>query len=158
MIRSSFLKVIYFTYYKAMTKSIPLVLAIILLSNVLYSQKMPPLFCMSTSNYSLCTDVYILLPDEFEGQLLTGQFCRIAGNLEKAAMTVEEMNEFMEKEDKSLIKYFGDAFLVLKKDKKYFLAEVIRNEDDSFEPVKFVPIDKTLVNFSTFLNIIIPRK
>lgn len=141
-----------------MKKLILFVIATMLYSCVLFSQKMPPLFCMSTNNKLLSADVYILLPDEFEGQLLTGQFCRIAGNLENAAMTYEEMNEFMKNEDKSLIKYFGDAYLVFKKDRKYILAEITRNEDDSFEPIKPVAIDKLILGFPTFINIIIPRR
>lgn len=112
--------------------------------------------CLNCNEDNFIADVFVLLPDDLQGQLISGQFYKIADGKVKPEMTMEEIQLFLESNGRKYIKLCGESYFLLFKDRKYFLVEVIRNLDE-IEELKIMSIYTVIDTKTPFLNIVIPR-
>ena len=117
-------------------------------------------FCISNDVSGLNADVYVILPDDISGQLISGQFARVAEQFEcpKVGMTSDEITAFIHSDGFNFLKDGGDVYLVLESQQKRTLIEVVKL-GDSYQLVKNGSYDEKVVgkNAQPFLQLIIPR-
>ena len=117
-------------------------------------------FCSSNEFNGLNADVYIVLPDDISGQLISGQFARVAElfGCPKVVMTSDEITAFIHSDGFNLLKDGGDVYFVLESQQKRILVELIKL-GDSYQLVKNGSYDEKVVgkNAQPFLQLVIPR-
>lgn len=117
-------------------------------------------FCISNDVSGLNADVYVILPDDISGQLISGQFARVAEQFEcpKVGMTSDEIIAFIHSDGFNFLKDGGDVYFVLESQQKRTLIEVVKL-GDSYQLVKNGSYDEKVVgkNAQPFLQLIIPR-
>ncbi len=104
-------------------------------------------FCTTCEKDGLIADVYIVIPDDITGQLISGQFKRITylegKNDAPIAMSLEEIAAFVESDGFNHLKENGDVYFTLLLDNKYFLVEV-EKLGGSYGPLKIQSYNKTI--------------
>ena len=117
-------------------------------------------FCSSNEFNGLNADVYIVLPDDIFGQLISGQFTRVAEqfNCPRVAMTPDEVVAFIHSDGFNLLKDGGDVYFVVTQKKGYVLWELIKL-GDVYQLSKSISYDDQVVEKKSqpFLQLIIPR-
>lgn len=117
-------------------------------------------FCISNDVSGLNADVYVILPDDISGQLISGQFARVAEQFEcpKVGMTSDEIIAFIHSDGFNFLKDGGDVYFVLESQQKRILVELIKL-GDSYQLVKNGSYDEKVVekNVQPFLQLVIPR-
>lgn len=116
----------------------------------------PSVLCLNCNEANHTADVFVLLPDDLEGQLISGQFYKLAAGKVRPEMTMEEINYFLENYGKKYIRLCGDSYFILVKDRKHFIVEVVRNLDE-IEELKIMSIYTVFESNAPFLNIVLPR-
>mgnify|MGYP006999872248 CR=1 FL=1 len=117
-------------------------------------------FCNSNTFKGLNADVYIVLPDDIRGQLISGQFMRVAKQFDcpRVAMTPDEVIEFIHSDGFNLLKDGGNVYFVVMQNKRYALWELIKL-GDAYQLSKSLSYDEQVVEKTAqpFLQLIIPR-
>lgn len=117
-------------------------------------------FCSSSKFKRINADVYIVIPDDILGQLVSGQFTRVAEqfNCSRVAMTPDEIVLFLQSDGFNLLKDEGSVFFVIQQKNGYVLRELIKMGDTYrfSEPLSY---DNHVVDSSIqpFLQLVIPR-
>ena len=119
-------------------------------------------FCTTCELENIDADVYIVLPADIAGQLISGQFRRVMDLEGKKdapiAMSVEEVTAFIESDGFNHLKQYGDVYATVLLNKKYFLME-IKKIGNSYEPLQVQSYYKVVSDDLTpFLQLIIPRQ
>lgn len=117
-------------------------------------------FCSSNKFNELNADVYVVLPDDIPGQLISGQFARVAKQFDcpRVAMTPDEVIEFIHSDGFNLLKDGGDVYFLVMQKKGYVLWELIKL-GDAYQLSKSLSYDEQVVEKTAqpFLQLIIPR-
>lgn len=126
----------------------------IAIQNVIAEDTAP--LCISCNEPNLIADVYIVPPDGVVGQLISGQFYRINGIDKKVTLTQHEIALFLQSKGKKFIKIGGGAYFLTEQQNKLSLIEIVRVDDQKFDPPKIISADLVISNIP-FINIILPR-
>jgi len=119
-------------------------------------------FCTTCELENLNADVYVVIADEIGGQLISGQFARIAYSTDQLkdvdlGMSPEEIAKFLASNGFSYLKEGGDAYFIVKLGNQYLLVEVDRL-GGSYGPLKIQTYEKIIrQNLTPFLQVVIPR-
>lgn len=126
----------------------------IAIRNVIADDTAP--LCISCNEPNLIADVYIVPPDAVVGQLISGQFYRINGIDKKVTVTQHEIALFLQSKGKEFIKIGGGAYFLTDQQNKLSLIEIVRVDDQKFDPPKIISADE-VISTIPFINIILPR-
>ena len=113
-------------------------------------------FCISCNEPNLIADVYIVPPDAVAGQLISSQFNRIYALDKRVTVTQHEIDLFLKSKGKEFIKIGGGAYFLVDQQNKFSLIEIVRIDDQNFDPPKIISAD-AVISTIPFINIILPR-
>lgn len=131
-------------------------LLLVYIPTTAYGQPAMEPICLTCETADLIADVYIVPPDGIQGQLISGQFYKIAGLYKEAEVTYENFSCFLESKGREFIKIGGGAYLIITQNDKHYLAEVIRKDESHFEPLRVISMNDVIKD-APFINVILPR-
>lgn len=112
--------------------------------------------CLTCETADLIADVYLVPPDGIQGQLISGQFYRIAGLFKEVEISFEDLACFLDSKGREFVKMGGGAYIIIAQGNRHYLAELIRKNESHFDAPKIVSMNE-VINDAPFINVILPR-